>query len=435
MIVSPTLNIPQAEFINMPHKFRAFVAGFGSGKTWVGCAGLCKHFWEFPGVDGAYYAPTYTHIRDIFFPTMQEVAADWGLTCSIKESKKEVLIFSGSQFRGKINCRSMDRPELIIGYKSGHSLVDEIDVLTLPKAELAWKKIIARMRYKIDGLKNRVDVATTPEGFKFVYKRFKKAIQEKPELAELYGLIQASTYDNAANLNDDYIPSLISTYDPQLISAYLDGQFTNLTSGTIYHAYDAKLNASTEVWNGAEDLHIGMDFNVGKMAATVHVLRGDSVHAVAEIIDGYDTPDMIRQIKERFYRYEDGEYQKRANVHIYPDASGDSRKSINATKTDIALLRQAGFAIHAKKANPPVKDRINSMNTAFCNAKGERRYFINVNQCPSYSECLQQQVWADNGEPDKKSGNDHPNDAGGYFIHWHKPVSKPMTKLKLGYAR
>ncbi|KCB48018.1 hypothetical protein L538_1710 [Bordetella hinzii 4161] len=41
-----TFNQPQARFLALPHKFRAFVAGFGSGKTWVGGAGLCRHAWE-----------------------------------------------------------------------------------------------------------------------------------------------------------------------------------------------------------------------------------------------------------------------------------------------------------------------------------------------------------------------------------------------------
>lgn len=39
MGISPTLNIPQARFLAMQHKFKAYVAGFGSGKTWVGCGG------------------------------------------------------------------------------------------------------------------------------------------------------------------------------------------------------------------------------------------------------------------------------------------------------------------------------------------------------------------------------------------------------------
>jgi hypothetical protein len=50
MGISPTLNIPQARFLAMPNKFKAYVAGFGSGKTWVGCGGICKGMWEFPKI-------------------------------------------------------------------------------------------------------------------------------------------------------------------------------------------------------------------------------------------------------------------------------------------------------------------------------------------------------------------------------------------------
>lgn len=59
MGISPTLNIPQARFLAMPHKFKSYVAGFGSGKTWVGCGGICKGMWEFPKINQGYFAPTY----------------------------------------------------------------------------------------------------------------------------------------------------------------------------------------------------------------------------------------------------------------------------------------------------------------------------------------------------------------------------------------
>lgn len=81
--VSPRLNIPQSRFLALPHKFRAFVAGFGSGKTWVGCSGLSAHAWQFPRINAGYFAPSYPQIRDIFFPTIEEVAHDWGLRTEI----------------------------------------------------------------------------------------------------------------------------------------------------------------------------------------------------------------------------------------------------------------------------------------------------------------------------------------------------------------
>ncbi|WP_251004723.1 terminase large subunit domain-containing protein, partial [Escherichia coli] len=194
----------------------------------------CKGIWEHPGINQGYFAPTYPQIRDIFYPTVEEVAADWGLNVKINEGNKEVHFYYGRQYRGTTICRSMEKPQTIVGFKIGNALVDELDILPKEKARTAWRKIIARMRYKIDGLRNGIDVTTTPEGFKFVYEQFVKAVREKTELASLYGLVQASTFDNEKNLPADYIPSLLESYPPELIKAYLRGQFTNLTSGTVY---------------------------------------------------------------------------------------------------------------------------------------------------------------------------------------------------------
>lgn len=278
------------------------------------------------------------------------------------------------------------------------------------------------------------DSNATQAAIRAGYQQFVKAVRDKPELATLYGLIQASTFDNEANLPHDYIPSLMDSYPPELIKAYLRGRFTNLTSGTIYHQFDRQLNGCTDEEQAGEPLYIGMDFNVGKMAAIVHVLRDGEPRAVRELVKVYDTPAMIKRIQEEFWRYEGGRYVSSRQVYIYPDASGDSRKSNNASATDIAQLKQAGFSVVVNAANPPVKDRINSMNAMFCNGNGERRYKVNVTRCPVYTDSLEQQVWAANGEPDKSADNDHPNDAGGYYIVKQFPIIKPtgkVTKLRM----
>lgn len=177
-----------------------------------------------------------------------------------------------------------------------------------------------------------------------------------------------------------------------------------------------------------EPIFVGMDFNVGKMSAVVHVKRLGLPHAVDEIMNGYDTPDMVRRLKERFWLYDGTSYRPAREILIYPDASGDGRRSVNASVTDLQLLKQAGFRVVAPAANPPVKDRINAMNAMFSNAQGERRYRVNADRCPTYADCLEQQVWAPNGEPDKSQDNDHPNDAAGYFIHREFPIVKPVIQ-------
>lgn len=429
IVLYPQLNVPQHRFLFLPQKFRAYVAGYGAGKTWAGCAGLACHFWRWPLIDAGYFAPTYPQIRDIFYPTVEECFGEWGLSVDVRQSMHEVFVYSGKSLRGVIKCRSMDKPGTIIGFKIGHALVDEIDVMPMDKATTAWRKILARMRYNVPGLRNGVDVTTTPEGFKFVYNQFVKQVRENPELAEMYGLIKASTYDNEINLPADYIPSLLQSYPTQLVEAYINGEFVNLASGTIYAGYKRELNATGHVVQPGETLYIGMDFNVGKMAAVTHVKREGLPCAVDEIVGAYDTPDMIRRIKERYWRHEGGRFIATCQIRIYPDASGDSRRSVNASQTDIALLREAGFMVSANEANPPVKDRINAMNAMLCNAAGERRYRVNFDRCPSYVEALEQQPWAKNGEPDKTTGHDHLNDAAGYFIIKEYPIIRRTTTI------
>lgn len=415
----PSLNVPQASFLAMPHKFRAYVAGFGSGKTWVGCGGLMQHFWEYPRINAGYFAPTYPQIRDIFYPTVEEVARDWGLRCDIVESNKEVHIYEGRRYRGTVICRSMEKPETIIGFKIGKALCDELDVMKAPKARLAWRKIIARMRYAVDGLKNGVDVTTTPEGFKFVYEQFVKAVRDKPHLGGLYGLIQASTYDNAANLPDDYIQSLLDSYPPELIDAYLRGQFVNLTSGSIYPNFDRNLNHTDAEMREGEPLHIGMDFNVLRMAAVVYVIRDGRPLAVDELVDVRDTPAMARMIAER--------WRPGHAITIYPDASGQNTSSKSASESDLSILRQAGFSLNVTGTNPAVRDRVLATNAMLLNANGERRMLVNTHRCPKFTEGLEQQAYDKNGEPDKSSGVDHVNDAGTYPIARLFPVIRRIV--------
>ena len=416
----PTLNEPQARFLALPHPYRAYVAGFGAGKTWAICAGACKHYWEHPKAHRGYFAPTYPQIRDIYYPTIEEVAHDWGLRVKIAEVNKEVHFYSGRVYRGTTICRSMEKPDSIVGFKIARADVDELDTLPVRKAEQAWRKILARLRLNYSG-QNGADVATTPEGFKFTHKQWVKAVKDNPSLASRYGMIQASTYDNEANLPEDYIPGLLASYPPNLIAAYLNGQFVNLTSGTVYAAFDRKANASQETIKPGEPVFVGMDFNVGKMAAIVHVKRNGLPHAVAEVVDAYDTPDMCSKLRAML-----GERV----IRVYPDASGASRRSVNASLSDHRLLREAGFQVVVNPANPAVRDRVNAMNAMFCNAQGERRYFVNADTCPTYADHLEQQVWADNGEPDKSAGHDHTNDAGGYFIVKDYPVVRRIALVE-----
>jgi hypothetical protein len=401
------LSDPQWEFVTAPEQFPAFCGGFGSGKTHAGvCRSIAKKL-AYPAQSVAYYLPTYDMVRTIGFPRFGEVMEEMRLPRRF--NKTDATIEFGPW--GQLMFRTMDTPERIIGYEVADSIVDELDTLPTDKARDAWNKIISRNRQKKpDGSLNTVGAVTTPEGFRFVYDRWVK------NRAPGYRLIKAATESNAKHLPDGYIDSLRASYPSALLAAYLDGEFVNLTAGSVYPSFDRKLNATSDTIQAGDALHVGLDFNVTKMAAVVHVYRDGKPRAVDELTGVFDTPAMVALIKTRYAGH---------TVMVYPDASGKSRKSQNASISDVALLQQAGFVVCVNEANPAVKDRVLAMNRML----ESRDYLVNADRCPVYVEGLEKQPYDKNGEPDKTAGLDHALDAAGYFIAYRFPIARPVVAV------
>jgi hypothetical protein len=401
------LSEPQFELVTCEERFPAFVAGFGSGKT----EALIKRalLLKFQNLDNdiGYYLPTYDLVSTIAFPRFEEALEEMHIPYKSRTGNKPRIMVEGA---ASILFRTMDNPARIVGYEVGDSLVDELDTLKEADAKLVWQKIVSRNRQKkANGKHNTIAVGTTPEGFRFVYNTWKK----EPPSSE-YRIIRASTYSNERNLPENYIKDLLDLYPTNLIAAYIDGEFVNLASGSVYPDFDRALNASSETIQGNETLHIGLDFNVTKMAFVVFVNRDGFPHAVTEATGLYDTPATIEAIKRRF---------PNNPVMVYPDASGDNRKSNNASESDISLLKKAKFIVCNNPANPRVKDRVMSMNRLI-HADNKRRLKVNIEACPNLATSLEQQAYDKNGEPDKTSGLDHIVDAAGYFVAYRFPIRR-----------
>lgn len=409
------LSKPQFAFTKATDRFPCFCGGFGSGKTFAGIVRALKLKCRYPSLNVGYYLPTYDLVKQVGYPGFSEVMEAMGIAGQINRGDREIMI----PWAGKIIFRSMDSPERIVGYKHADAVVDELDTLKPVDAKRVWNKIIARNRQvKPDGQRGTVAVATTPEGFKFVYENWKKAPKEG------YTLHRASTYTNAKYLPEDYIPSLLATYPTNVAGAYLDGEFVNMTSGSVYQEFDRGKNDTQVLIEPGETLHVGMDFNVMKMAAIIHVQREGEPHAVDELVNVFDTPAMIKSLSERYPRHP---------IMVYPDASGQSRKSVNASESDLALLRGASFTVCVNPSNPKVKDRVLSVS-AMIHKDGKRTYRVSQDRCPHLVEAFEKQAYDSNGEPDKSTGHDHPIDAAGYYIVYRWPIRKPATTINLGFA-
>lgn len=385
------------------HRVLGLVSGYGGGKTFAVARKACTLMLLNPGADGIVTEPNYPLLTQILIPEMEAALEQFGIP--YRYNKQDGIFYchvEGKQTR--VICKSMENYDRLIGVNAAWVIMDEFDTAKTELAYAAFERLMGRLRA---GNVRQMVIVSTPEGFKAMYRIFVRDARDGRRL------IRAKTSDNR-HLPEDYIPSLLDAYPQELIAAYLDGSFVNLTSGTVYRSYNREACRSREVIRPNEPLHIGQDFNVNNMASVVYVERAGVFHAVDELVGILDTPDLVDTLRQRYPGH---------HITIYPDASGGSRKTVNASTSDLAILRQSGMTVKAKDSNPPVKDRILAVNTGM--EKG--RLLVNDTKCPRYAEALEQQAYDKNGEPDKSSGHDHLNDAGGYAIFHLMPVRKPMS--------
>lgn len=403
-----TLTDPQEDFVFSEDQFPAFVGGFGAGKSEALITRLLMQKLANPQLDVGYFAPTFDLVRLIGFNRFEEKLESWGIPYKLNKSEKQIYLGTG----GSVIFRTLDNPDRIVGFEIADAGIDELDTLKRDHAANAWNKVIARCRQKkAGGAVNTCSVATTPEGFRFAYERWEEKVSKG------YSIHRAPTYSNPY-LPESYIDSLRATYPAQLLEAYLEGRFVNLTSGSVYPDFDRVKNHTDEVIQPGEELHVGVDFNVYNCTAIICVVRENKPLALSELTGLRDTPDIAKKLREHYP----------ANlINIYPDASGKSHKTVNASLSDLEILKAAGFTVHAKDVNPRVRDRVVSLQAAICNAEGKRMLLVNTKACPVLTKALEQQIFDKNGDPDKEGGKDHPPDAIGYFVYWKWPVVKPTV--------
>ncbi len=412
----------QYKYIYTKSKYTALVSGLGAGKTEALIYRLLYFISNVRNAEVACYQPTIELTKAILYPRLEEIFGSTTLKWKLNKSDglMEIWFVHG---KATIRFKSMENYSRIIGYQSMLSLIDEIDTLPADKAKQVWIRIMARNRKKfkyLDGTLgvNQIGVTTTPEGFGFMYQMWVKEHGDNPD----YELIRGRTVDNH-HLPPDYVDSLRRTYPPQLIEAYLEGKFVNLKGNTVYATFDrvsSHTHLTIDDFPEGNMLHVGMDFNIGRTAAII-IMKSDEgqLYIIDEIHHSMDTPSVIIALQSKF---------PDRLITVYPDASGSSRKSIDSSKSDHKLLRNAGFRIKARRKNPPVRERVVNVQTAFLNAKGERNLFVNTSVCSNLTEQLEKQVFDENSVPEK-NGEEDPLDALGYAIMNMKSLARGDAKV------
>ncbi len=402
----------QKEFCeDREHLILGLCAGFGAGKTAALCRKAVLLAAEMPGTVGAVFEPTNILLRDVWMRSFDDFLEEYEIEHDFRISPQPEYVIHTPRGSTTLLCRATETWNRIRGQNLSFILADEIDTSPMETANKAVEMFLARLR----GAKNpQLCLASTPEGYKCLYKLFVEE-GERPGRR----LIKAKTTSNPY-LPSGFIDSLRENYPPNLLAAYLEGEFCNLANTTVYHPFDRDRHWTDEVVKEDDRVFVGIDFNVGACFCQVIVRRGDEFHVVDEHYP-QDTPALVKLLKERYKRQ-----IEQGNLVAVPDAASRQRSTTNASESDLSLLRKGGFTVKAQPSNPQIADRVNSINVLLI----ANRLKVS-NRCKYLIKSLEQQCYDKSGKPEKGIGGKDdvsgPVDALGYGMTFLAPLRRYQT--------
>ena len=408
----------QSDFINSRVRHPAFVGGVGSGKTYAGIWRLLLKMAAQPGITCGFYGQDYLTLEDR--PLAEALLAGERLGWAPNYVRGRRAIEYGKF--GILRLLSFTDLKSIRSIELAHGNVDELDKYPLEDARKRWQQITMRMRATAGAT---LSATTTPDkgtsGFMY------KAWGDNPKAQ--YAAYHARTIDNNHIPDlDEYVASVRDTLDERAAELYLNGEFVSIGTGMCYYRYieggpEVRYQApGPEDW--PEHIYIGLDFNVEACFAVVGLWNGNELDIVDEFVTR-NTFDFCDELAARYRRH----------VPIIScDATGQARKT-SATQTDVDIIRNNGFTTSIPNNNPPVMERLMSVNGAF--AHGRLR--VDPARTPLLDRALRDHSFDEKGEPEKF--DEHPrgagslddrNDALGYLVHRLLPVGRPQYATGIG---
>ena len=388
-------------------RIKAYVGGFGSGKTFSFLSETFINLITKKNKDGKSNGlvlyPTYNLADSVFVEPFKEILERNGVpyTYNIASHKFKTIY-------GNIQIYQTRYPQRIVGASYTYVGIDELDIENFKTAEITVQKALGRLRGCDDAI---LYITTTPEGFGYTWHLM---VQEHNDTKLL---VHGKTTDNHY-LPESYIQSLRDNYDDKLLKAYIDGEFVNLTQGATYYGFDRELHTGNYKYNPSLPLRIGMDYNTDPLSSVIsQIQHNGDIYVIKEVTlshggDGdLPTQRMCDTIREM---YPNNTY------YAYPDATGQAKHS-SARYSDISIVRQNKFIVKVAHINPRVINRVNAVNNQLSKNK------IKIDKgCKLFIKDLEQVTNKEGTREIDKSNKylSHLSDAFGYFINWERPVIK-----------
>lgn len=392
------LSEPQTLIANDTRRFRVAVCGRRFGKTHLALRELCRYA-SVPDRLVYYVAPTYRMAKQIMWKQLKRKLTSLNWARKINESDLTITLVNDTE----ISLRSSDNYDSLRGVGLDFIVLDEVADME----EEVWTEVL---RPTLSDRGGHAMFLGTPKGMSW----FKDLYDMGKLDPENWAAYQYTTLQGG-NVPEAEIEAARKDLDERTFRQEYCGSFETY-SGLIYYAWSGDNVVPVEPLRERETVMIGLDFNVDPLSAVVAVRRGEELHILDEIvISGANTFDFCTEVKRRYPGH---------RIEVYPDASGAQRRTSSNT-TDHAILANAGFTVRVGRTNPAVLDRIASVNSRLCSSTGTRFVLVN-NKCRHLIKSLTSQVYKEGTRVPEKTGFDHMNDAIGYLVNWHWPITREI---------
>ncbi|QMV32399.1 terminase large subunit [Ralstonia phage Hyacinthe] len=401
-------------------RFRDAVCGRRFGKTFLGVKELRRAAqlaakWNVSTEDEIWYAaPTFKQAKRVFWRRLKKAIPRSWMESRPNESECYIALRSGHVIR----IVGLDSYDNLRGSGLFYVLVDEWADCPYEAWEEVLRPMLSTCKYWIDGQQYVGGHALrigTPKGFNHCYETY---VMGQPggkadHKSWLYTSLQGG------NVPESEIQVAREQMDARAFRQEYEASFENY-SGRVYYGFDRRQSVKPCKFDPARGVHIGMDFNVNPMSATVFQEQDDGeIWQVDEIvIPTSNTDEMADEIVTRYGRasFEPGKLTV-DHITVYPDPAGAQRRTSAQGRTDIGILRSRGFKVVAMATHPLVRDRINVVNAKIQSADGKRHMFVDTS-CKQSIKCYEQLCYKEGtNDPDKEAGLDHLPDAAGYYIY------------------
>jgi len=388
------------------YQFVAMICGIRGGKTYAGARQALKLAWEDKSPQQAVFgiiAPTYNMLDSTTWREFK-IAAHPLIRESI-DTKKIIILKNGREVHGF----SADKPDRVRNATLCGFWLDE----GRECKEGIWDILLGRVL----STGGKGILTTSPNSYDWIHDVF-IASGDKD-----YGVVKFTSYDNTY-LDKSRIESLERKYDPKFARQELYGEFV-IFQGAVYYTFNRGENAGDLAFKIAQydpykPLGLCCDFNVDPMA-WVMVQFGKNLQtgeAEAYVVDelyikNSNTPEACTEFTRRYPNHASG-------LVLYGDATGKARhSSSNVTNWQIVrdLLGQYGITDKVPRSNPAERDRVNAVNGLMCNARGQRRLFVNP-KCKHMIQDFEQVSFKEGTTQIDKSNLalTHASDSIGYMI-------------------